>query len=519
MDSPFFKKRYKVVIIGGALSGMACALQLLSKGIKDILILEQHNLPGGIATSFVRSGTEIEATLHEMMSIGNENQLKIGEFFKECGIDIDWLRVPDAYRYVDKDVNCLVHAGTHGDFETPAKEMASSVGDDDGSVYQKILSFLNMCKKVYDAMNYVSMHEISKPMMLLKFPELVKTCGYSAKEVMDSYGLPKKVQNILSAYWIYVGNVVDDLPFSIFAFLLADYLGYGSVVPKKFSHEMSLKMAEKCVSQGVQMEYGQRVSQILVKDKKAYGVITADGSEILSDYVVCSAYPNTAYTKMISPKSEVPKEAIRLTNFRKLGLTCFSVVLLLDKNPEELNIHDYSTFYAPEGMDFDRIWKDYATEGPYKYITSICTNIANPGCTRKGTCIYSITALPRPDGWMKVTEENYEEMKRLNAKFFIDMESKRLGVNLYDHILDIVIESPVSIAHYTGSFRGSVYGYQHRMDDSIVARLGMDDKEHYIEHLAFAGAHQISGDGMGPAITNGRKAAKEILSSLEKEGR
>ena len=66
----FYKDHYQVIIIGGALAGMSAALQLQAKGVKDILILEKHNLPGGLATDFVRNGIEIEATLHEMMSIG-----------------------------------------------------------------------------------------------------------------------------------------------------------------------------------------------------------------------------------------------------------------------------------------------------------------------------------------------------------------------------------------------------------------------------------------------------------------
>ena len=64
----FYKDHYDVVIIGGALAGLSAALQLQQKGINDILILEKHNLPGGLATSYVRNGIEIEATLHEMMS-------------------------------------------------------------------------------------------------------------------------------------------------------------------------------------------------------------------------------------------------------------------------------------------------------------------------------------------------------------------------------------------------------------------------------------------------------------------
>ena len=46
-----FDDSYDVIVIGGALAGMASALTLCSKG-KKVLVLEQHNLPGGVATSF-----------------------------------------------------------------------------------------------------------------------------------------------------------------------------------------------------------------------------------------------------------------------------------------------------------------------------------------------------------------------------------------------------------------------------------------------------------------------------------
>ena len=95
----FYKDHYDVVIVGGALAGMSACLQLQAWGVKDILILEKHNMPGGLATDFVRNGFEIEATLHEMMSIGQPGKrLKVGRFFDDMGVDIDWLPVPECYR-------------------------------------------------------------------------------------------------------------------------------------------------------------------------------------------------------------------------------------------------------------------------------------------------------------------------------------------------------------------------------------------------------------------------------------
>ena len=95
--------------------------------------------------------------------------------------------------------------------------------------------------------------------------------------------------------------------------------------------------------------------------------------------------------------------------------------------------------------------------------------------------------------------------------------SEYLGVNLLDHVLECVIETPMTIAHYTGMWNGCIYGYAHTMEDHIVARLQTAEAERFIGHLEFSGAHQISGDGMGPAVTNGRKAAKNVLDTMAKE--
>lgn len=507
----FYKDHYDAIVIGGALAGMSCALTLASKG-KSVLILERHNLPGGIATSFVRDGIEIEGTLHEMMSIGPKDQpLKIRKFFNEMGIDINWIRVPEAYRLVvpSEKIDITLHAG----FETAAKEIDAKYP----GTYLEVLRLFNLCGSVYNSVNILSEKKMSKAMMLLKHPDFVKTCGYSAKEVVDTFNLPKEVKDILSAYWIYVGNSLTDLPFTVFAVLIADYFTGGSYVCKNFSHEMSVKMADKCMEDGVQIEYSQKVEKILVKNGHVYGVKTARGDVIKSDYVACSAYPNKCYTSMIEPASEVPDAAKKWVNARKMSLSCFSVVLLLDKSPEELNIHDYSVFTSEKDMDVDSQLKEYLTQGPYSYLTTICLNIANPDCTPKGMTSMSITALPYADAFFNVTPDNYYQTKRKIAKEMIKTVSNHLGINLLDHIYDIEIETPMTIAHYTGDWNGGIYGYRHSMDDNIVARLQMANKENYIKGLAFSGAHSISGDGMGPAITNGRAAAKILLDAMEEE--
>lgn len=512
---PFYKDKYDAIVIGGALAGMSCAMKLASEG-KDVLILERHNLPGGMATSFVRNGMEMEATLHEMMSLGPaEDPLYIRKYLDEMKVAIDWLRVPEAYNlYSPKDdIDIELHAGRREDGTwICADEIEEQYPGTKGEVNR----LLELCKNVYESVLFLNDHSISKAQMLLQHEPLVKTAGYSAKEVIDkTFDLPLAVKKILSAYWIYVGQPLSTLPFTIYAFLMADYMIGGSYVARGFSHEMSVAMAEKCEELGVQFEYGQNVDKILVKDGKVYGVRTSRGDEIHTDYIASAPYPNTVYGKMIEPQSEVPPQARKYANAMPMSVTNFSVVLLLDQKPEDLNIHDYSVFSSDIPFDTDVFWKEGRQLGGWDYLTTICLNYANPDCVKEGMTSLSITYLPLPECFMDVKADDYFAIKNKVAKEMIERVSDHLGVNLLDHIVEIEIETPVTMSHYTSDYRGGIYGYQHSMDNSVVARLEDIEKEFYIKGLVGCASHQLVGDGMACNINNGRIAARTILTWMK----
>lgn len=523
-----YEDRYDVIVIGGAVAGLSAAMQLQKDGFK-CLVLERHNLPGGVVTSFVRSGVEMEGTLHEMMSIGpKENPLFIREYLEGMGIDLDWLRVPEAYRiYVPEDgIDVTLHAGKdeQGNWIAASEVEAAFPGN-----FDKVNRLLTLCSEVYQTTLYMNDHNPSKLELLKNHEGMAKTAGYSTKEVLDALEIPEKVQAALSAYWIYVGNPISTLPFTIYCFLMGDYFTGGSYVLRGFSHELSVAMAEKCRELGVQLEFGQNVEKILVKDKKVYGVRTSRGDEIHARYVISAPYQDTVYKKMIEPLSEVPEAAIKLVNGRKISVTVFSVVLQLDAKPEDLNIHDYSVFSSDIHYDTDVFWEqnrslnlgDKGSPAGWEFLTTICLNYANPKGVPEGQTSLSITALPLPEAFFNINPEEYHALKRKLAKGMIERVSKHLGVNLFDHIIDIEIEAPSSAARYTGQYLGCVYGYQHHMDDSIVARLPNYPAEHYIHGLTWAAAHALTGDGVAININNGRIAAKvvEAWESEAKEGK
>lgn len=332
----------------------------------------------------------------------------------------------------------------------------------------------------------------------------------------DALHLPQKAVDILTPYWIYVGEPMDNLPFTIYAYCMADYFA-GSFVPRHRSHEMSMKMQRRVEENGAQFEFRQEVDKILVKNGRVRGVRTRRGDEITCDYVICGAYPNRAYTQMIEPKSEVPEGAVKFVNGNRLNVCPVSVMLVIEGTPEENGITNYNTF-SGETMDTNEIWRNSRniTE-PYNFITTVCLNYAVPDCVPEGYTHLSITNLVPVDPFLNVKEEEYYDLKRRLANEMMEEYIKVGGVDFRSRIAEIEVSTPMTISHYVGAWKGSIYGYSHSMDNHVIAKKAMMAEDHFIEGLEFAGAHGVAGDGQGTQITNGRAAAKGVLDAMAKK--
>lgn len=98
---------YDAIIISAGLGGLTAGAKLSVEG-KKVLVIEQHNLPGGCATTFKRNALKIEVGLHMMDGPYDDDPKQ--KIFKELGVfdHVKFIRIPEFYRFVKPGVEITI---------------------------------------------------------------------------------------------------------------------------------------------------------------------------------------------------------------------------------------------------------------------------------------------------------------------------------------------------------------------------------------------------------------------------
>lgn len=499
-----------VVVVGAGLGGLGAGLELARQGVK-VLVLEQHNLPGGFATSFVRGRFEFEPSLHQMpLPLPDSGSVSVRNYLlDEVELDLEVVEVPEAYRLIltERSVDVQIPFGIQAVIDLVEAQVPGSRAT--------VSRYFELCREVLETLTYLDQHreDLNKKELLAHHRNFLNTGGYTMQQVTEAVGVPPEAQEILYAYWCFLGVPADRLSFTLWAAMLYTYLASGAFIPRARSHGLTTSMVQKIEELGGRVEFNQQVTGIGVHGGKIRDIQTAQGEQIRTERLICNASPSLVFDRLITPQKQVPRRARRLLNARRHGVSTFVVYLGLNKSPEELGLNAYSYFISPH-MDTRSIYEITGRLEPPLMQASVCLNSAIPDCSPPGTTIVSLTCIFQPHVWEQVLPQDYYRIKSEIARAMIGQFEKALGVKLADHIEEIEIATPVTFQRYTGAYRGVVYGYEPDPWDSLVPRALALEKENFFEGLQFCGGHSSRCSGYGGSILSGRAAAHRILEAI-----
>lgn len=512
-------KRYDYIVVGSGCAGLSAALELAISNRK-VLLIEQHNIPGGCATGFVRGRFEFDPSLHELCGVGPEdNPGGTREIFNRYGLNIEWNEASDCFRVISKYSD-----GEYMDVTMPSGKEAFI---DKMEYYvpgsrPSMNRFFDLIENIVDGLAYLGNDKIKPSDIIKQFMPMVRSGGYNTSDVLKALDMPARAIDILSVYWSYLGVDMDKLSFLHYASMVNSYIKFSAYYPKHTSHEISVKMVERLIELGGEVMMGCRAEQFLFTNGKCCGVKTNLGTFDAKYGVLANINPDIIYGKMI-PKELVPAREKKLcaARERKLGARMFTAYFGLNKTIEELGIKDYSIFF-PKGSDSVKEYELMKHVDTNEYSIFLCYNVHNKEFSPEGTCVCSFTTFfSSAEDFNNLKEEDYYKLKTRMAKKFIDTLREKAGIDISDAIEEITVASPYTFARYLNAPEGGVYGYETTEWDGIIARtiemsMGLDYK---VNGLYPIGTNGVRGDGYSSAYADGQILAQKALATFEKEGK
>lgn len=509
--------KYDIVVVGAGNAGLSAAMTALLAG-KKVLLIEQHNLPGGCATSFKRGRFEIEPSLHELCDVGPvDNPGDVRNILDSYGVKVEWKEVPDCFRVIS-----TYSDGTPMDVTMPSgidnfiKKMEEYVP---GST-PRMEELFELFQEILEGIAYItaSHGHADSAVLKAKYPNLLRTGAYPTKKVFNALKLPKKCQDILSIYWSYLGVDMEHLAFIHYAAMVHKYVSRGAYIPTYTSHEISNAFIERIRELGGEIWFNCRAKDFIFKGDKCCGVRTTLG-DVECEYVLANINPDIVYGKMI-PENLVPEREKKLAAARKqkYGGRMITAYFCLDVPFEQLGIADYSIFMAgtsDSAAEYKNIEGGIATN---EYSIFLCYNVANPKASPEGTCICSFTSFGSPDDWNDLSQEDYVSFKNKFAKKFLKTLKAKTGIDLAGHIEEVVVASPWTFARYLNVPEGSVYGHETADWDGMMARMMMLSDDYPIYGLSPIGASGPRGDGYSATYITGQLVTNLALKRMAAEG-
>jgi phytoene dehydrogenase-like protein len=492
--------KYDVVVIGAGNGGLTAAAKLAQAGA-NVLLLERHNIPGGAATSFCRGRFEFEVALHQLSGLGTPEKPGL------LRLQLDKLGVMDDLEFVE--ISDLYHVATADGFritlKTDRDETIAVLKDKFPHENDAIQRYFDLMAGFANDMIGAFIFRDPEPSRK-KYPNLYKYALRNSKEILDEYFSDPLLKAVLSVYWGYIGVPPTRLAFAYLAMVLFQYMEFKPYHIKGGSQALSNAILNKFVSNGGSARFNCGAKKIVVRDGQIKGVITDEGEEFASQYIVSNVSPIATYTHLMD-RAQVPPDALVEMKSRNLSTSAFALFIGFDCEPQHLGINESTNFLMRSTDISDGLLErmnqlDISDE----LMVLSCYDVSDPEFSPPGTCQANVVTLKYGEPWLRIPPRQYHDVKfrcaeaMLKRVYEIYPEAAR-------HIEEIEVGTPLTHMRYLGHPLGAIYGYEMLTKDSLFFQPGSYSP---IQGLFFAGGW--AGDnGFEPTLRSGIAAAKSII--------
>ncbi len=467
------------------MGGLTSGAKLAREG-KKILLLEQHDRPGGCATTFRRRDFTMEVGLHEMDGpVPGDIKSKI---FDELGIGkkLELLKVPEFYRFVNGRHDLVIPHDVE-QAKTVLKGAFPHQSDGIDTYFHHLMN----------ARRIAAAHKNKPGRSVGAFLDEILTDNDLKLVLLGNLGYFHDDPYTLS--WLYYLNAQGSY-----------YRGRASFI-KGGSQELSDALMEVILENGGEVRLNSLVTKIGNAGKGSLEVQSSSirgrqkgqsHSDHATDIVVNAALPNLAGTLLPSGQGKPLQEAI---DKNQVGSSLLTVYFGFHTPLKSIGNSNYSTFVFDESIHSpSEILANNQDNFAHRSFTLVDYSQIDSSLAPEGKSVAAVCCIDYPSEWEGLDREEYSRLKEDVVDTFIE-RCEKLIPGFRDALEYAEAGTSLTVRRFTLNPGGAVYGFARRPDLSAAYLNALP------EHIHVASAWGKYGGGYSGAMISGYRTALELL--------
>jgi phytoene desaturase len=484
----------KAIVVGAGIGGLATSIRLACQGFQ-VDVFEGNAYPGGKLAAFSLGKYRFDAgpSLFTMPHF-------VSELFELAGEN-----PTEHFAYKKKEIACQyfwedgVRLTAYGDRNKLVNEIEKQLNVPP----ETVLTYLENAQRKYERTQSLfleqSLHKLSTYLSKDTLKGMVHyrsfEIGKSLHEVNQKHLKEPHLVQMYDRYATYNGSSPYKTP-GIMTLVQHLEQHYGTFIPKKGMEDISQSVYQLALRKGVRFHFNTQVSEIVIKQKKAKGVVANDTVHY-SDMVVSNMDIVPTYRKLL-PKVTPPEKTLRQERSSSAVIFYWGI----KKTFKELDLHNifFSSNYKEEFEAIFNHKKCYKDPTVYVNITSKDVQTDAPkNCENWFVMINT----PHDNG------QNWEEEVNILKKQVLEKLHRILGEDIAPLIEEEFIMTPPIIEQKTQSYKGALYGAS--SNNTMAAFLRHPNFSSSISNLYFCGGSVHPGGGIPLCLLSAK-----IVSDLVK---
>jgi phytoene dehydrogenase-like protein len=460
----------------------------------DTTILEMHDRPGGMCTSWQRKGYTFDYCIHNLA--GTRPGSRLSQMWDELGafkgtevIDHEIFQRVESHDGKEFNLYC--------DLDRLERHM-KEISPDDSKVIDEFVNAARSFSKVdFFGMSMGG----SKLGMISKMGKLMKYGKMTIEEFSSKFKDP-----FLRRAFRTVQYNMAEIPMMVILVFMAGFDNGDLGWPKGGSFEFSKRIESRFIELGGEIRYRHKVKRIIVDNNRAVGVEMEDGSEQFADIVISAADGHSTIFGMLDgryisdrirsyyeviPKNEPFGIEVNLGVNRDVSSEPHAITLLLEV---PLRIED---------REEDSVFLELFD--------------SDSGLCPRGKGVIKADLVGSYEYWKALRDdmERYRAEKDEVASRVIDVLEKRFP-GLKDQIEVVDVTTPVTCERYTNNLHG-YQSWPSKVDINKVMKEGLSRTLPGLYGFFMVGQWAGAAVGVSTVALMGRKTVEDICKMDRKK--